>query len=81
MVVTNVAIILNLNCRFWSSRKHKVNSLVLFICYLNVLPGHCKIPVTYIDDDDDVDIYLYLHMVLWEPAMTLLIFIIDAMFN
>jgi hypothetical protein len=40
-----------------------------------VLPGQCKIPVTYIDDDDDDDddddIYLYLHIVLWEPFMTL----------
>jgi len=52
-----------------------------------VLPGQCKIPVTYIDDDDDDDdddgdhIYLFLHVVLWEPVMTLLIFIIDALFD
>ena len=49
-----------------------------------MLPGQCKIPVTYIDDDDDDDddhIYLYVHMVLWEPVMTLLIFIFDALFN
>jgi len=36
-------------------------------------------PVTYINDDDHI--YLYLCMVLWEPIMTLLIFIIDALFN
>ena len=50
-----------------------------------MLPGQCKIPVTFIvvvvDDDDDGDVYLYLHIVLCEPLMTLFIFIIDALFN
>jgi hypothetical protein len=63
--------------------KYKVNSLVLFVCYFTVLPRLCKVPANYIVVVAVVvdDIYLYLHMVLCEPVMTLLIFIIEALFN